>query len=241
MDDGAATLADSVEMARSMRADGVEAVAATPHVRADYPTAPETMERLVAELRHALEEHGVALEILPGGELELERLGALGTDALRRFGLGGSDRYLLVEFPYYGWPLELGLHVFHLRAGRITPVLAHPERNAEVQEEPERLRPIVEQGAVVQITAASVDGRLGGRAQRTAFELLERELAHVLASDAHGPAVRESGLSAAVAAVGDEALGSWLAREVPAAIVRGGPLPARPARRRARRRWLRGR
>jgi hypothetical protein len=31
-------------------------------------------------------------------------------DELRRFGLGGNPRYLLVEFPYYGWPLARCAH-----------------------------------------------------------------------------------------------------------------------------------
>ena len=47
VDDGAVTLEESLEIARDAVADGVEALAATPHVRADYPTRPETMERLV--------------------------------------------------------------------------------------------------------------------------------------------------------------------------------------------------
>ena len=43
IDDGPRTLAESVEMARVMAADGVTLVAATPHVRDDYPTAVEVV------------------------------------------------------------------------------------------------------------------------------------------------------------------------------------------------------
>jgi protein-tyrosine phosphatase len=126
-----------------------------------------------------------------------------------------------------------------LQAAGITPVLAHPERNAEVQQRPELLEPIVAGGTLVQLTAASVDGRTGRRAQACASRLLDRNLAHLLASDAHAPSVRAIGMSAAAATLGDEALAQWLTVEVPGAIVENQPLPPRPRAVRQRRRFLR--
>jgi hypothetical protein len=52
----------------------------------------------------------------------------------------------------------------------------------------------------------------------------------VIASDAHHPAVRAVGMSAAREAVGDEALGAWLTEAVPRALVAGEEPPPRPAR-----------
>src|SRR5262249_53852537 len=104
LDDGAATAADSVALARAAASVGVTTVAATPHVRDDYPTSADQMERGVAALTQALEEAGVSLAIAVGGEVSLDRLDALSDDEVGRFTLGGSGRYLLVEFPYYGWP-----------------------------------------------------------------------------------------------------------------------------------------
>ncbi len=236
VDDGSRTLAESVELARASVADGVRVAAATPHVRDDYPTTADEMERLVREVRSALASAQVPLDVRPGGEIALERLPELTVDELRRFGLGGTQRYLLLEFPYYGWPLGLGAQVSVLTSQGFVPVLAHPERNVDVQDEAERLRPIVEQGALVQLTAASVDGRLGARTRAAAFELLDRSLAHLLASDAHGPEIRGAGLSSAVSALGDAELAHWLTTEVPAAMLDGRPLPERlpPPKRRTR-------
>jgi protein-tyrosine phosphatase len=242
VDDGPQTLAESVELARASSADGVRVAAATPHVRDDYPTTADDMERLVRELRSALTAAQVPLDVRPGGEIALERLPDLTLDELRRFGLGGTQRYVLLEFPYYGWPLGLATQVSVLATRGFVAVLAHPERNPDVRAEPERLRPIVEQGALVQLTAASVDGRLGARTRATAFELLDRSLAHLLASDAHGPVIRGAGLSSAVSALGDPELGRWLTTDVPAAMLAGRPLPERvrpPAPRRRRLRRLR--
>lgn len=232
VDDGAATMEDSLEMARTASADGITAVAATPHVRDDYPTSAGTMERLVRQLGQALTRSGIPLEVRPGGELALDRLAALGGAELTRFGLGGNPAYLLVEFPYYGWSLALESAILRLRSQGVTPVLAHPERNAEVQARPARLEALVQAGALVQVTAASLDGRIGKRARAAGFELLERGTAHMIASDAHTPEVRGIGMSAAAAAVGDDALARWLTDDVPAAILAGNPIPERPAPRR---------
>ena len=221
-------------MARAAVADGSRVVAATPHVRDDYPTDATEMEDGVAALREALVAEGVELDLLTGGEIALDQLALLDTDDLARFGLAGNRNCLLLEFPYYGWPLALETRAFELRKRGFVIVLAHPERNAEVQSAPGRLERLVEQGALVQLTAASVDGRLGRTSRKTAFRLLELGLAHLVASDAHTPDVRAVGLAAAAEAVGDSALAQWLTEAVPAAIVAGAQIPDRPPARRSR-------
>lgn len=238
IDDGARSFDESLSMARTAVESGITVVAATPHVRDDYPTEAGTMERLVGELRDALAAEGLPLEVRPGGEVAVEWLERLSDDEIARFGLGGSPRHLLVECPYGGWPLDLGDRLFELRLRGFTPVLAHPERNDEVQRSPEVLRPVVEAGAFVQITAASIDGRLGRRAWKTASRLLDLGLAHLLASDAHSPDVRGGGFAAAVRRIDNDALAAWLTREVPEAILAGEAAP--PGRPGVRRRRLAG-
>ena len=231
LDDGAATLAEAVEICELAAADGIEVLAATPHVRAsDYPTTADAMERALAEVQAAV---AGRIQVVPGGELDLAELGRP-ADELARFGLGGSS-WLLVETPYVGWPLDLADRLFRLRVHGFRALLAHPERNAEVQARPELLEPLVEGGTLVHLTAASVDGRLGSRAKRCAHGLIEAGLAHVIASDAHTPGIRAAGMSAAAAEVGDEALARWLTLDVPRALLEERPLPPRPER--PRRRW----
>jgi protein-tyrosine phosphatase len=239
IDDGAASVEAAMEMARAAVADGIVTLAATPHVRDDYPTTPERMEELLATLSAALSNASIPLELLPGGEIALDVLPSLDDAALRRFGLGGNPRCLLVEIPDLGWPLGLEEVFFELRLRGFTTVLAHPERNSEVQEQPARLERLVEAGTLVQITAASVDGRLGPVARKTAIRLLELGLAHMLASDAHAPSVRQIGMANAAAAIDDPLLARWLTWEVPGAIVACREPPARPEA--GRRRSLLGR
>jgi hypothetical protein len=93
----------------------------------------------------------------------------------------------------------------------------------------------------VQLTAASVDGRAGDRVAACARALLELGLVHAIASDAHGPGVRDAGLAAAARAVGDPGLGRWLVEDGPAALLSGNEPRDRPDHLRRRRRFGRSR
>jgi protein-tyrosine phosphatase len=239
IDDGAATIEGSLDILRAAQADGIARIAATPHVRYDWPTTPQQMEQLVVRVQDAARAVDIAVEVLPGGELDLEYADSLDDDSLRRFGLGGNPNLLLIEFPYVGWPVGLPDLLFRLRVRGFVAVLAHPERNVTVQERPERLRALVETGVFVQLTAASVDGRLGRRNAAGARALLDAELAHLIASDAHAPALRAIGMGAAAEAVGDAQLAWWLTHDVPQALLAGEAPPPRPGRPkgRVRRPW----
>jgi protein-tyrosine phosphatase len=227
LDDGARTLEESVALGRAAQAEGVTAIAATPHVRADYRTSPDAIQSGVALVRAAFAEAGVEVEVLTGGEVDIDMLWEIGPFDLRRLTLGGGS-YVLLETPYRGWPPGIARAIAHIRGSGLTPLLAHPERNGEAQDRLSRVQDAVDAGALVQITAGSVIGRLGSSARRASEVLLERGLVHVLASDSHGPHIRMGGLAEAVDAIGDPFLSRYLTVDVPRAIVDGGPLPPRP-------------
>jgi protein-tyrosine phosphatase len=238
LDDGAKTLDDSRAMAALAEAEGIAAIAATPHVRGDFPTTPEQMEERVGTLRVDFAQRGLHVDVLHGAELGVDVVPTLSRHDVRRFSIAQGGRYLLLEFPRFGWPLGLGRVVSDLGSDGVTAVLAHPERNADVQREPDRLRTLVDEGALVQLAAASLDGRLGRPVRAAALGLFDLRLAHLLASDAHAPGLREPGLAAAALAVGDEGLARYLTVEAPTAVVSGEDVPRAPARGRRRRRFV---
>ena len=174
IDDGARTLEDSLDIARSAVADGITVIAGTPHVRDDWPTDAGVMEYRVAELRAELQSAGIALDVRTGGEIAVEWLTKLPVEELRRFGLGGTRATCWSRCRTTAGRSDCRTCSSRLRAQGFTPVLAHPERNAEVQAHPERLVQLVESGVLVQITAASVDGRIGKRAQECGLRLIQR-------------------------------------------------------------------
>ncbi len=94
------------------------------------------------------------------------------------------------------------------------------------------------QGVLCSITAGALSGRFGRVPQRFGRELLSGGLAHDISSDAHDTDRRPPGLGEGLAALAEELPElapqvDWFARDAPEAIVRGAPLPARPAADRA--------
>jgi len=148
LDDGADDFDAALGIARTAVADGITAIAATPHVREDYPTTADAMEGGVRQLRKALEREGIELELLPGGEVSLEQLDRLSHDELRRFALAGNPNYLLVETPYWDWPVPFGEIVARVRSFGMNPVIAHPERNPAIQADLGKVAALVDAGAL---------------------------------------------------------------------------------------------
>lgn len=227
-DDGVRSLEEALELLAAAAAEGVRAVAATPHVSADYPTTAARMEAGVAALRREVEGSGLELELVTGGELALQRLWQLDRDELRRFTYAGVGRWLLLELPDAGVPPLLAETAAALARDGIGVVVAHPERNAAVRDDPAVLAPLLERGAVLQITAASLTGALGARLRDAALRLLDLDAPALLASDAHGTATaNRSSLADAIGALADPALAAYLCERAPAAVLAGDDVPAR--------------
>lgn len=200
IDDGPATLEAALALARACVADGITHAVLTPHLLAGR--WENTRSRIGAEharFEKALQTLKIPLQLAWAGEV---RLGAEVLDWLAQGELpllGGEDgpRCLLLEMPDGQIPLGADKLVLALRRQGITPVIAHPERNRAVAEQPERLRPFIEAGCRTQLTAASVVGQFGSRAQGACEALLERGWAHCVASDAHNLTGRAPRMSAA--------------------------------------------
>ncbi len=193
IDDGPPTVEAALALAQGLVADGVTQVVCTPHV---FPGRFENWRSSIAE-EHArfaalLQHNGIALQLLWGGEVRLtpEVLDLLARRELPFMGEVAGYRTLLLEMPDGQVPLGALNFVRHLLAQRVRPIIVHPERNRGVMEKIERLRPLVEEGCYVQVTAGSLVGQFGERAQATAAELVQRNWAHAVASDAHNLAGR---------------------------------------------------
>ena len=77
------------------------------------------------------------------------------------------------------------------------PILAHPERHRQLSRAPEWYDRLRDQELLFQVTAGSITGHFGSRAQDASELLLERGWVDVVASDAHDLENRPFGLSAA--------------------------------------------
>ena len=248
IDDGAATVEDSVALARCSQERGIEQIVATPHVSWRYDNAAETISLLVEQTNAALTAAGLTVRVVTGAEIAMTRAVDLRADELARLTLGGS-RWLLIECPFSTSVAGLDALVMDLQEEGYGVVLAHPERCPAFASDPALLESLLRTGVLASITAGSLVGRFGGTVARFARELMDAELVHNVASDAHDLERRQPGIAGELEQAGFGALAGWLAEEVPAAILSGAEtIPARPLvaigaaePARARRWWRRGR
>lgn len=237
IDDGAQDRDASIEIARQAASDGVHVLVATPHIREDYEVHPEELADRSAEINAALREHGLSVEVLPGGEVSMTRVDALDDERMRMVSLAGRTRYVLLETPYGRVPSGFEETAFSLQLRGFTPVVAHPERNESFRSRPGRLAALVERGALLQITASAITGGEGRHTARFALELVEDGHAHVVASDVHRATGRRSSLADAREVLQQRGLGelaTWMTSEVPARLIANEALPERPAGRPSR-------
>jgi protein-tyrosine phosphatase len=239
LDDGPADLAGSVALAAEVAATGVRTLAATPHLRADFPAVDVlAVAQHVADLQARLHSERVPLELVAAGEVDVLWAQGASDEQLRAASYGGRGTDLLVETPYGELPPLFEDLLFRVRVRGFRILLAHPERNPSFQRDPERLVRLVESDVLVQLTAGSVTG--GGRAGKLAARLIADGHAHVIAGDLHRAGGSRASVADAVASVASERA-RWMATEAPAAILAGTPLPPAPAAPPRRRSWLRRR
>lgn len=185
VDDGAQSLSDSIDMARKAVQQGIHKIVATPHhMNNSYENSKRSIIARVKELNEALREEKIGLEILPGQEVRVhgEMLEGYETGEILPV---NHTPYILVEFPSNHVPRYTEKLFYDLQMKGLIPVIVHPERNQEIIERSDILYQLVKKGALTQITAASLCGDFGKKIRNFSLQLIEANLTHLIASDAH--------------------------------------------------------
>ncbi len=185
IDDGARTMADSLEMIRHMADQGFTHLVTTPHIMWDsYKNTPEGIRKGLGEVREACLENGIDVTLDAAAEYFIdEHFLAL----LRGQGelLTLPGKRLLVELPYTTPLMNTTETLFSVIGYGYRPVLAHPERYAYFHSEPEAYRRLKEQGCELQLNALSLTGQYGSGVQKMARWLLKQRLVTFIGSDVH--------------------------------------------------------
>jgi protein-tyrosine phosphatase len=182
MDDGARTLDDSLAMVAMAAASGTTDLVATPHANLQYRFEPDVIRERLAEVSAA---SGGALKLHSGCDFHLSFDNIQDAMAHPRKYTINQGPYLLVEFSE--------LLIFNntpdifarLLDSEMIPVITHPERNGLLRQRIGDMEKWVEAGTRVQVTAQSVLGGFGKRAQEFCHTLIERRMVHFIASDGH--------------------------------------------------------
>jgi protein-tyrosine phosphatase len=219
LDDGSLGMQDSLAMARQAVQDGISVVCATPHIRHDHRVAIGEIPARVASVQKELDDHGIGVRVVPGGELAETEADRLTDEELRSVALGGAGGWVLLE-PAPG-PLGDGLPelVGRLAARGLSAIIAHPERHAAAGFE-QRLRELVAGGCLIQWTAEFVAEANPGD---LVLALAGQGLVHLLGSDAHSsyggrPVALAAGFSRLATVCSGERM-EWMVDRAPQAIL----------------------
>lgn len=201
IDDGAANVEDALSMARAASREGITSIIATPHhANGTYINSAHDVRRYVGELNRYLGDCGVPVHIAAGQEIRIhdDMLDAMHRQELLSL---ADSRYMLLEMPSSRIPKGMADLIHELVIMDLVPVIAHPERNAEVAQHPERLEELIELGACGQVTSHSLLGGFGRRVEQTSWELLKTGCIGLISSDAHHVVRRGFRLGEAYSAV----------------------------------------
>jgi protein-tyrosine phosphatase len=185
IDDGPRNWEASLALARLAAAEGIHTIVATPHQLGRYEgNTREHILELTMEAQDRISKAGLELSILPGADVRIqENLEQLVRER-RVVTLADRHVHLLLELPH-GQVLPLANLIHQLNRQGVDCILSHPERNDHLQQNPEVLRPWVQQGCLVQVTSGSITGQFGPKARALCRWLFRENMVHVVATDAH--------------------------------------------------------
>jgi len=187
LDDGPASEDASFGLAMAAYEAGTAAIIATPHNSFRFPFRHDDVRRGLHGLEQRVPE---SLALFSGCELEISDVALRDFFASpERFTLNQGS-YVLIELMGQLCPPNFEQVLLNFRERGFHPILAHPERCPPVHTQWRRLYHWRERGCLFQITAASLTGRMGRRAQAASHAMLREGIADFVASDAHDLAKR---------------------------------------------------
>ena len=184
IDDGMPTYGDAREALAQAKADGIRAIASTPHLIPGFTDLNKLIARQ-EELKTLAKEQGILIRT--GAELFMNRksIDVISEGFIRPY---EGTRYQLCEYDlrrdiqdidYADEPL------YELEVKGLTPVIAHVERYFSKHLDLDLIQRWHDAGYVIQINRTSINGSHGKIAKENAFKILDAGLAHVVASDTH--------------------------------------------------------
>ncbi len=195
IDDGSRDEGMTLNMLRIAEEEGIQKIIATPHYiyGANKYNKDELYSRYIDVVK-LIEKQGIEIELYLGNELLLDEYvvdSLLSDDSYTL----ANTKYILVELPMTGMPVYTENVLSELISSGYRPIIAHPERYTEIQENPNCLLNLIEIGCITQINSTSLLGLSGYKCQDTAKVLLNNDLVSLISSDSHSDRQRSPRLT----------------------------------------------
>ena len=186
LDDGAKSWDESLQMARLAVSEGITHILATPHhMNRSWINPKAVVESLADELQDRLNSENIPLTIFPGQEVRLHGEIIRNMNNNEICFIDEGNQYVLIEFPTAEVPAYADRLFYEMQTNQITPIIVHPERNHAILKDPNILYEFATRGVLSQVTAASYIGKFGKEIEKLSHQLIDHNLTHFIASDAH--------------------------------------------------------
>jgi tyrosine-protein phosphatase YwqE len=184
IDDGSASMEESLILLKGMADLEYQKVITTPHIMLDaYKNTPQIIHEGLDALRKASETEGIEVEIEAAAEYYLDD----GFYDLLHKGdmLTINGEYLLFETSYVSKPLQFEEMIFEIGAAGYRPLMAHPERYRYIRDYKKEYGRFKELGVMFQVNLNSFGGHYGRDAKQKAEFLSQEGMIDFLGSDVH--------------------------------------------------------
>ncbi|MGG3478584.1 CpsB/CapC family capsule biosynthesis tyrosine phosphatase [Peribacillus frigoritolerans] len=186
VDDGAADMKVSLNMARKAVEAGITHIFATPHhLNEKYVNVKSDIIDRAVRLNESFQLEKIPLTIHLGQEVRIHRDIFTSLEKEEILTLDDNGTYMLLELPSGRVPSYTQEVIYELLLKGITPIIVHPERNKELIGNHKLLFELVQEGALTQITSGSIIGDFGKSIQSFSKKIIQHNLAHFIATDAH--------------------------------------------------------
>ncbi|PTE90136.1 capsular biosynthesis protein [Staphylococcus equorum] len=190
VDDGPRSIEETIHLLEQAHNEGVTDIVATPHhLHPRYENNIQVVKEKLEELRNNEIIKQLGINLYPGQEI---RVTDQIIDDIHNGKIEGinNSKYLLVEFSSNEVPHYTHKLFYELQTMGYVPIIAHPERNKAITENLEILFDLVNGGALSQITSSSLLGDFGRKVKKISLQMIDNNLTHFVASDAHSSAIR---------------------------------------------------
>jgi protein-tyrosine phosphatase len=185
IDDGAGDIETSLELIRGMKELGYKRLITTPHIMWDmYRNTPDIINRKLDEVRKAVANEGIDIEINAAAEYFLDEHVE---DLLRNKEplLTIHENRVLAEFSMAFPSLNIKEVLFEMQMNGYQPIIAHPERYTYLQRNKEFYDELRDIGCMFQLNILSLGGGYGKAVMELAQYLLKNNFYSLVGTDLH--------------------------------------------------------
>ena len=185
IDDGSESVEETFDLLKEAENAGFDSIISTSHyIEGYYEETSAKRQAWLEAISKNLYKKDIKLNLYLGSEVYI-------SENIANLLLTGkastihNSNYVLFEFPLATKPMNIYEAIYNMQDRRYIPILAHPERYSFIQQNPDLVYDLIQNGVLMQANFGSVIGLYGEKAEVIVKRLIENDMVHFLGSDVH--------------------------------------------------------